>query len=72
MTKKDELLRDNYTGIILVDVQEKLFPYIHNKLKILDNIQKLLKFARITEIPIILTEQNPKGLGGTIKELLSL
>ena len=69
MTGKSELLNDENTGIILVDVQDKLFPYIHNKFKILDNIQKIIKFAKITEIPIILTEQNPNGLGRTIKEI---
>jgi nicotinamidase-related amidase len=72
MSIRDGLLKDENTGIVLVDVQEKLYPYIYNKFKILDNIQKLLMFAKITEIPVILTEQNPKGLGRTIKELMSL
>ena len=69
MAEKHELLRDDNTGIILIDVQEKLFPFIQNKFKISDNIKILLEFARITEIPVILTEQNPKGLGRTIKEI---
>jgi nicotinamidase-related amidase len=72
MTGKDELLKEENTGIVLIDVQDKLFPYIHNKFKVSDNIRKLLEFAKITEIPIILTEQNPKGLGRTIKEIKDL
>jgi len=72
MIIKNELLKDENCGIIVIDVQDKLFPVIQNKYKISDNIKKLLKFASIVEIPIILTEQNPKGLGATIREIKNL
>ena len=72
MSGKDVLLSVEHTAILVVDVQEKLFPYINEKFKVLDNITKLLKFAKITGIPVILTEQNPKGLGRTIREIKDL
>ena len=59
---------------ILIDVQDKLFPYVKNNEDVLKNIKLLLKFAKIMNIPVVATEHYPKGLGGTdseIKELIS-
>jgi len=55
----------------MVDVQEKLFPYVSNKDEVLKNIQILLKFAKIMNIPVVATEHYPKGLGRTIEEVKS-
>ena len=55
--------------LVLIDLQEKLFPYVQEKERILQQIKKLIKFAEIMKIPIILTEHYPKGLGSTIKEI---
>jgi nicotinamidase-related amidase len=63
------LLSESSTCLLVVDIQEKLFPFIQNKYKILDQVKKLIKFAKIVELPIIVTEQNPLGLGKTIREL---
>jgi nicotinamidase-related amidase len=56
----------------MVDVQEKLFPFIENKEEVLENIKLLLKFANIMKIPLLVTEHYPKGLGRTIEEVRSL
>lgn len=53
--------------IIIIDVQEKLMPVISDKEKVLDNVIKLSKFAKIAGIPVVLTEQDK--LGRTIKEV---
>ncbi len=61
------------TVLLLIDFQERLFPVMHDKEKLLQNTLKLIKGAKALEIPIILTEQYPKGLGPTIpgiKELI--
>jgi len=60
------------TVLLLIDFQERLFPVMHDKEKLLRNIVKLVKGARVLEIPIILTEQYPKGLGSTIPEIKEL
>ncbi len=68
------LLGKANTALIIVDVQEKLLPYVVDKEELLENLQMLIKFADIIGLPIILTEHYPKGLGRTvpeIKELLS-
>jgi nicotinamidase-related amidase len=60
------------TVLLLIDFQERLFPVMHEKEKLLKNVIQLVKGARVLEIPIILTEQYPKGLGPTLPEIKEL
>lgn len=60
------------TVLVIIDVQDKLFPHISDKERIVKNIEKLIPFAEIMKIPIVLTEQYPKGLGHTIPEVKKL
>jgi len=57
------------TLALLIDVQEKLFPHIHEHEILRQNILKLVSGLKILKIPLILTEQYPKGLGPTIPML---
>ena len=58
--------------LLVIDVQEKLFRAILEKEKRLDSLQRLIKGIQVLEVPVIATEQYPKGLGPTIKEIASL
>ncbi len=58
--------------LVVIDFQERLFPVMHDKEKLLGNVVKLIKGIKVMEIPIILTEQYPKGLGPTIPEIKEL
>jgi len=60
------------TALVLIDVQEKLLPAMHNKEALLDNLKKMVKGARILGLPILSTEQNPAGLGPTVPEIAEL
>jgi nicotinamidase-related amidase len=60
------------TVLVLIDFQERLFPVMHDKEKLLNNAVKLIKGAVALELPIIVTEQYPKGLGPTIPEIKGL
>jgi len=57
--------------LLLIDIQEKLFkpmpPAVQSQM--IHNIKLLLALAKKIEIPILVTEQYPKGLGETIPEL---
>ena len=64
-----EFLNKNNSALILIDVQEKLFPIIHENEQLLENLKKIIKGVRALDIPIIITEQYTKGLGFTIPEL---
>jgi nicotinamidase-related amidase len=65
------LTADN-TALLVIDIQERLFPVMHEKEKLLRNVLKLIRGAQVLEIPIILTEQYPRGLGPTLPEIKEL
>lgn len=52
--------------LLIIDIQEKLVKMINNSL-IINNATKIAKTARILNLPTIITEQYPKGLGYTIE-----
>jgi nicotinamidase-related amidase len=66
------MLEIENTILIVIDVQEKLLPVIHEKESLTANIIKLVRGAQVLEIPLIITEQYPKGLGGTVSEIAKL
>ncbi|MEM4245952.1 MAG: hydrolase [Candidatus Bathyarchaeia archaeon] len=53
--------------ILCIDFQEKLLPYIFDFEKIVKNAIIMIKAAKILQVPIIVTEQYPKGIGRTVK-----
>lgn len=65
-------LQTDQTALIIIDIQEKLFPVMHDKEKLRRNVIKLIKGAQVLEIPILFTEQYPKGLGPTLPEIKGL
>ena len=46
--------------LAVVDVQGKLAHIMHGREELFDNIKKMIKGARLLEIPIIWVEQNPR------------
>ena len=65
----DWRLRPEHSLLLLVDVQEKLQPLIHEREKIEKNCVILLRAAAEFKLPVLLTEQYPKGLGPTVHEV---
>src|SRR5213080_1796212 len=57
------------TGLLVIDVQEKLMPLIPNAAEVIGNIAFLIDAARVLEMPVQATEQYPKGLGATVPPL---
>jgi nicotinamidase-related amidase len=58
------------TVLVIIDIQGKLWNAMHDKSALLENAQKLVKAMRVLSVPVILTEQNPQGLGPTVPELM--
>ena len=54
---------------VLVDVQERLFPHIHEHETLEQNLLRLMKGLQILEVPIVVTQQYTRGLGATIPSL---
>jgi nicotinamidase-related amidase len=57
------------TGLLVIDVQEKLMPLIPNAQRLVRNIAFLIDGARTLGMTVQATEQYPKGLGSTLPEL---
>ena len=66
------MLTTDNSVLLVIDVQEKVFRAINQKERLLDNLQRLIKGIKVLEIPILLTEQYPQGLGTTIPEIAQL
>jgi len=66
-----QLLHRERSVLFVCDIQEKLWTTMHPDLQpgILKNVPILLQAAHRLEIPIVVTEQYPTGLGKTISEL---
>jgi nicotinamidase-related amidase len=65
--KQKTLLNKENSLLLIVDLQEKLVPSIKKAKTVIKNVVKLIKVAKILNIPILLTEQ--KNLGKTVKEI---
>ena len=66
----DQLL----SQVVLIDIQDKLVDVMpKNEIKkVIDVSSMLLEASKLLEIPVLFTEQYPKGLGTTVKKLKSL
>lgn len=68
MTRNYHLSRE-ITGLLVVDVQEKLMSQVENACEVIYRMQQVIKGFQILRLPIVVTEQYPKGLGSTIPVL---
>lgn len=66
---KSELLDRTRSALVLIDFQERLFPHVYEHQRVLSRIDLLLYAAKLMQVPVLLTEQYPKGLGRTIEEI---
>lgn len=66
------LLNAKDSCLILVDVQEKLIPFIYQHEKLIANCRWMMQAAERLQVPVIISEQYPKGLGLTVKSLREL
>lgn len=65
------ILKDSTIGVV-VDMQERLFPVIHDNTTLEKNVQTLIQGLSVLEVPLMVTEQYKKGLGETIDSINSL
>ncbi len=59
------ILKDDCIGLI-IDVQQRLHPHMAGKEALENNLRILIEGLKVLDIPLLLTEQYPKGLGKTI------
>lgn len=63
------LLDENNSFLLIIDIQEKLINAAYNKEVLQKNASILASAANILHIPVIITEQYPRGLGGTVNTI---
>lgn len=68
---RKKLSSDN-CALMVIDVQERLFPHLDHECEFLKGILKMARGAQILGVPIIATEQYPEGLGRTVEPLRNL
>jgi nicotinamidase-related amidase len=56
-------------ALVVVDVQEAFRPAVERFADVVDGTAKLIQGARALGLPVIVTEQYPKGLGRTVAEI---
>jgi nicotinamidase-related amidase len=69
MQRKSRRISRAEAGLVVVDIQERLLPSIHERERVLRNAIRLAKGAGVLNLPILVTEQYPKGIGRTVAEL---
>ncbi|MFA5523595.1 MAG: isochorismatase family protein [Tissierellales bacterium] len=62
-------LKQEDTVLMIIDIQERLVPTMKYGKKVIDNTNILISTAQKLNIPVIGTEQYPKGLGTTVSEI---
>lgn len=55
--------------LVIIDVQERLVGASKYGNEVAENMTKLAKAANMLDIPTLVTEQYPKGLGSTVENL---
>ncbi|CAF3810580.1 unnamed protein product, partial [Adineta steineri] len=69
MAQRIKPLSRETSVLLLCDMQDKFRPTIKYFPQIVETSNKLLQACKILDIPYVVTEQYPKGLGRTVTEL---
>lgn len=62
-------MKIQYPVFLLIDMQERLTPAMSRASEVVARQRLLLKACPLLGVPVLVTEQYPQGLGGTIPEL---
>ncbi|CAN7988292.1 unnamed protein product [Ixodes hexagonus] len=68
MSKLGKISADT-TAFFLCDMQEKFRPVIRYFAEVLAAASQLVETSKLLNVPLIVTEQYPQGLGSTVQEL---
>lgn len=63
------LMRQSESCLLIVDLQEKLLPVIDRGSEVLAHACWLVDVARELGVPVIASEQYPRGIGHTVPEM---
>lgn len=71
MERHPFILSPKRSALVLVDLQENLLKAMEPRSlkECLINVQKLIALAKTLQVPILMTEQYPEGIGRTVEEI---
>jgi nicotinamidase-related amidase len=69
MNRHPQLLDTSDTLLLVIDVQERFRPVMKGFDSMVAGCIRLIKTFQALDLPIVVTEQYPKGLGATVSEL---
>lgn len=69
LPRSPELMSVHDTGVLVIDIQERLVGAIAGGSRVVWNVRRLLDGARLLGMPAVGTEQYPRGLGPTVAPL---
>jgi nicotinamidase-related amidase len=55
--------------LLIIDLQDKFLPFLKHSGRVLQSTKLLIDVARELNIPMVVTEHNPKRIGPTVQEL---
>jgi nicotinamidase-related amidase len=55
--------------LLVVDIQDRLATVMKDREKVVKNSLHLIELAKMIDLPVVVTEQYPKGLGRTVQEI---
>ncbi len=64
-----ELIRKDDCVLLVLDIQGSLFHMVQDKERMLSAALRVIDFAKCLGIPVVMTEQYPKGLGPSLPEI---
>ncbi|HEY3317283.1 MAG TPA: isochorismatase family protein [Coriobacteriia bacterium] len=69
MNERPHLVRAVDAVLVVIDVQERLAAAMPHRSRVVNATSRLLRAAALLGMPIVVTLQNPDGLGGLVPEL---
>ncbi|NOY65246.1 MAG: hydrolase [Nitrospirae bacterium] len=57
------------TLLVIIDIQDRLARVMKERETVVNNVLHLVELAKLFNMPVVVTEQYPRGLGPTVAEL---
>ena len=57
------------SALLIIDIQERLAAVMKMKDAVVNNCLHLIELTKMLDIPVVLTEQYPKGIGQTVEPI---
>jgi len=67
--RSPHLLSRDSSALLVIDIQQKLVPAIESSDRVIAKSNQLIQAANILGVPVLVSEQYPKGLGNTVSDL---